>query len=138
MNSLLLQGCAPTAQAAFQQGKYLGRMLRDTGYDVAKEKDFDNFEFVNMGSLAYIGASEGVAELKTHIWDSHPRHSNNLELGDGHAAFEGTAAFTLWRSLYFSKMMSVRNRWMVGFDWVMGGMGYGRTIAGTDVLSKDD
>jgi NADH:ubiquinone reductase (non-electrogenic) len=134
----LVQGCAPTAQAAFQQGKFLGKMLRDTGYDVKKENNCESFQFINMGSLAYIGASEGVAELKTHLWDRHPQHLEKIDVGSGHVAFEGGAAFTLWRSLYFSKMMSVRNRWLVGFDWMMGGMGQGRTIACADSLPPSE
>ena len=62
-------GCAPTAQAAFQQGIYLGRMFRETHMERAAVDDYRPFQFVNFGSLAYVGSSQGVADLKIKMWD---------------------------------------------------------------------
>ena len=37
-------GCAPTAQAASQQGKYLGRLFRDTKLDPAAIAAYPPFQ----------------------------------------------------------------------------------------------
>jgi len=144
----LAAGCSPTAQAAFQQGKYLGRLLRDTACVSGDAKEvnsridcYDPFIFHNYGALAYVGTSKGVAELKTVLW------SNPLEAlrsaaagGDGKGVgvesaapssstvVEGGKAFVIWRSLYFSKLLSHRNKTQVGFDWMKSGV-FGRDIS---------
>jgi len=121
----VVPGCAPTAQAAFQQGKYLGRLLRETGLDAGAASSYPPFVFRNQGALAYVGASEGVAELKTALWSNHPAEDG----GGGSAVVEGKGAFAIWRSLYFSKLLSGKNRWMVGFDWASLWFGGGRSIS---------
>jgi NADH dehydrogenase FAD-containing subunit len=79
--------CPPTAQAASQQGKYLGSLFRDeivnpkfnpTESGVKGGQDSPRttytkqpFKYVNYGALAYVGNSRGVAELKA-IWDLPP------------------------------------------------------------------
>lgn len=76
-------GCAPTAQAAAQQGAYLGRLFRDNlslfDSDKLKAKDAPPlppsvlpFQYKHKGSLAYVGGNEGVAELKKLIWVGYP------------------------------------------------------------------
>ena len=53
-------GCAPTAQSASQQGKYLGRLFRDTKLDMHALRAYPHFKFVNKGSLAYLGDGKGL------------------------------------------------------------------------------
>lgn len=86
----VVEGCAPTAQAASQQGSYLGRLFRDnlkyfdrelynsrspTTLDQAAElipPSVDHFKYVDQGALAYVGGNQGVAELKNLIWVGYP------------------------------------------------------------------
>jgi len=124
-------GCAPTAQAANQQGKYLGRLFRDTELSEEKIEAAPAFKFDYKGSLAYTGGGKGVAELKS-LWDAYPS-------ADGQVRVEGTGAFAIWRSLYFSKLMSNRNQAQVGFDWLKVYL-FGRDISTPFILlnNKDD
>ena len=111
-------GCAPTAQAAYQHGMWLGRFLRKKEGETCEP-----FEFVNAGALAYVGAGEGVAELKSSLWDKHPNGEDKKT-----TIVEGAGAFAIWRSLYFSKLLSTKNMCMVAFDWMSLGMGGGRSL----------
>jgi hypothetical protein len=54
-----VSGCAPTAQSASQQGKYLGSLFRDTKMDKEAIAVHPDFQFVNKGSLAYLGDGKG-------------------------------------------------------------------------------
>ena len=114
-------GCGPTAQAANQQGIYLGRLFRDTQFDQEKISVSPEFQYHNKGALAYVGGSKGVAELKSLLWDHYPTPG-------GQVSIEGAGAFAIWRSLYFSKLMSGRNQAQVGFDWIRTSL-FGRDIS---------
>lgn len=121
-----VSGCAPTAQAANQQGKYLGRLFRDTGLDESKIDTNDDFIYHYKGSLAYVGAGKGVAEIKglwdlKSLWDTYPAVNDQVRV-------QGSSAFAIWRSLYFSKLMSFRNQAQVGFDWLKASF-FGRDIS---------
>jgi NADH:ubiquinone reductase (non-electrogenic) len=153
----VVQGCAPTAQAAAQQGKFLGRLFRNylngeqisspqqlVFTDIQDQFDIYNkyvsnlpkFSYVNSGALAYVGGNKGIAELKSVLWTRYPAAilSNNQ---DGSKSTEndqkpvqvtGTSAFAIWRSLYFSKLMSARNLFQVSFDWMRSAV-FGRDIS---------
>jgi NADH:ubiquinone reductase (non-electrogenic) len=114
-------GLAPTAQTASQQGKYLGKMFRDTKLQIKEVEKYPDFSFKNKGSLAYLGNGKGIAEIKG-LWDQYPTDETNR--------VEGHAAFAIWRSLYFSKLMSSRNQAAVAFDWVKTSI-FGRDISTT-------
>ena len=43
---------------------------------------------------------------------------------------EGQTAFVIWKSLYFSKLLSSRNQAQVAFDWVQTSI-FGRDISTT-------
>jgi NADH:ubiquinone reductase (non-electrogenic) len=116
-----VSGCPPTAQAAFQQGNYLGRMLRDTNFDSQLIDQYRPFEMRHYGAMAYLGASQGVAELKGMLWDQPAEEG-------GKTIIEGTGAFALWRSLYFSRLLSNRNKAQVIFDWFKASV-FGRDIS---------
>lgn len=115
------------AQAASQQGFFLGRLLsknidftrsipertgpittpgellsvgekRENGKIYAK-----GFQFLNLGTLAYTGGDSALAQIAV---DKRAIKSS------------GEAGFLLWRSVYLSKQVSLRNRALVFFDWV--------------------
>ena len=116
-----VSGCAPTAQAAYQQGKFLGRLFRDG-------LEEEPFRYAHRGSLAYTGGGTGVAELKAMLWDNHLSTSTRVE---------GSGAFALWRSLYFSKLVSSRNQAQVLFDWAKAWV-FGRDISTPFIKEKSD
>ena len=126
-----ISGYAPTAQAAHQQGQYLGKLYRDTLFREENLTYAPDFTYINRGSLAYLGHSAGVAELNTNsLWDHYPAQNGKITV-------EGAGAFALWRSLYFSQLMSMRNRAEVGFDW-MRTASMGRDISTPYILKNDN
>lgn len=62
------------------------------------------FSYHHYGSFAYIGDLRAIADLRT-------------EGRDRKFTFAGLATFLLWRSVYMSKLLSTRNRTLVGIDW---------------------
>jgi NADH dehydrogenase FAD-containing subunit len=73
------------------------------------------FSYHHYGSFAYIGDLRAIADLRT-------------EGRDRRFTFAGLATFLLWRSVYMSKLLSVRNRTLVGVDWLET-MIFGRDIS---------
>ncbi|CEM16721.1 unnamed protein product [Vitrella brassicaformis CCMP3155] len=136
-----------TAQVASQQGHYLARML-NRGYDMSTpdnqppvqtddnngdngdngggvrktfnllrtlgKREADPFRFFNYGMLAYLGNDKGLAHIQ----------ANDLDL----IKASGQAGFYLWRSVYFVKQVSLRNRVLVLFDWMKSRM-FGRDLS---------
>lgn len=114
---------------------------------------YDNFKFVNKGGLAYVGASKGVAELKNILWDTYPavgrtikNKNNNNNTGSSSddslmkrveqtILINGYGAFAIWRSLYFSRLLSLRNRVQVAVDWARTTV-FGRTISSPHVVES--
>ncbi|KIK01192.1 hypothetical protein K443DRAFT_678656 [Laccaria amethystina LaAM-08-1] len=128
---------APTAQVASQQGAYLARVLGhlakkdnlknklhqlESNIDEVKEEEkkaavaeiesvrnqlakikLRPFHYSHQGSLAYIGSEKAIADL--------PFMNGNIASG-------GVATFLFWRSAYLSTLFSLRNRTLVGTDWV--------------------
>ena len=84
-----------TGQVAEQQGRYLAKAFARR----AQGKPVPPFEYKRMGMLAYVGGNRAVADLP------------GVKAG-------GFITFLFWRSVYFSKLMSLRNRVLVLFDWV--------------------
>jgi len=62
----------------------------------------DPFHYHHFGSFAYIGDKTAVGEF---------REKNDKVMT------KGFATFLLWRSVYLSKLLSIRNRVFVLFDW---------------------
>ncbi len=133
-------GGPPTAQAAYQQGLFLGRVLRDkhwmryTGEDGGDLDKCKTFKMVNYGSLAYVGGGKGVADLKVVLWDHHPRKDGGDP--EAHTILNGESAFAIWRSVYFAKLLSTRNRAQVVFDWLQVAL-FGRDIS-TPYINEND
>jgi NADH dehydrogenase FAD-containing subunit len=70
------------------------------------------FQFLNLGVLAYVGASKALAQIS---------------VGEKNILGYGPLGFLLWRGIYWSKQVSWRNRVLVGLDWVKGRL-FGRDI----------
>eukprot|EP00276_Gloeochaete_wittrockiana_P007877 CAMPEP_0184663318 /NCGR_PEP_ID=MMETSP0308-20130426/47671_1 /TAXON_ID=38269 /ORGANISM="Gloeochaete witrockiana, Strain SAG 46.84" /LENGTH=537 /DNA_ID=CAMNT_0027105983 /DNA_START=378 /DNA_END=1988 /DNA_ORIENTATION=+ len=96
-----LKSFPPTAQVANQQGQYLGEVFNIDAYaKVASVKaEVPSFRYKHFGSFAYVGGESAVAEFP--------------------AGYASTGFFTwfLWRSAYLSKLVSMRNKLSVAFDW---------------------
>mmetsp|Transcript_5256 Transcript_5256/g.6987 ORF Transcript_5256/g.6987 Transcript_5256/m.6987 type:complete len:664 (-) Transcript_5256:119-2110(-) len=63
------------------------------------------FQFLNLGILAYTGAGSALAQLQVT-----PAQSSTVK-------GKGKIGFGLWRSVYISKQVSWRNRFLVLIDW---------------------
>ncbi|KAJ3140370.1 NADH:ubiquinone oxidoreductase [Physocladia obscura] len=108
---------APTAQVASKQGVYLARQFAqlyaieqervkyarehggsDAGF--VQTRAIAPFVYNHQGSLAYVGGDKAVADLPAGI------------------QLSGETTYYFWRSAYLSELFSLRNRVLVGFDWV--------------------
>src|SRR5690606_25466313 len=83
-----------TAQVAEQQGRYLAKAFRRR----AAGKPAGPFVYRKMGRLGYVGGNRAVADLPG-------------------IKGRGFITFLFWRSVYLSKLVSLRNRVLVFFDW---------------------
>lgn len=110
-----LSGFAPTAQVAAQQGKHIGRAIRD-GTD-------EPFEYKHAGSLCCLGQGNGIAQLLVpsesasfNVWEAigTPTVGPNKD----QRAITGAPAFVLWRSLYWTKLLSTGSRFSLTVDWM--------------------
>jgi len=81
-----------TAQVAQQEGLYLAKAFNNQG------KNVKEFSFRNLGMLAYIGSRKALADL--------PQYKGS-----------GFATFLFWRSAYLTKLVSLKNKILVIFDW---------------------
>jgi NADH:ubiquinone reductase (non-electrogenic) len=96
----------PTAQVAFQQGQYLGRLLNErfrcwpANFDELDEGLYPPFEWRNLGAAAYIGGNVSVMELP--ILD--PLH--------------GQFVFWLWYGYSLLHQFSWRSRFLVMVDFI--------------------
>ena len=86
---------AATGQAAQQEGKYLAKYFNN----MAHASTVFRFQFRNLGMLAYIGRRRGLADLP------------NIK-------GKGFAAFLFWRSAYITRLVSLKNKILVLFDWL--------------------
>jgi len=86
-----------TAQAAMQQGKYLGRALTR----IAHDRRIRPFRFKNLGMLAYVGEARALADVP------HVRFS-----------WRGFLTYLFWRSAYLTRLVTFKNKVLVLFDWI--------------------
>lgn len=92
----------PTAQVASQQGSYLASLLNGS--------TVKPFDYKHRGSFAYVGGSDSV-----------------LDSGKG-SIFSGFAAWVAWRSVYFSKQLSWKGMFCLGWDWTKSAV-FGRDVS---------
>lgn len=90
------KGHPQVAQAAIQQGKYLGNSL----LKIIKDESVKPFEYKDKGSLATVGKRKAVADL-------------------GKFKFAGYFAWLLWSIVHLLSISGFRNRLMVGFNWAV-------------------
>lgn len=148
--SCVMSGQLPaTAQVASQQGEYLAKLL-SSGYDFCPGVDEEEgifrppardpsvgpmsasesiaafacqsggdfaapFQFLNLGILAYTGGGSALAQLQVTPDEK------------GRVKGSGKVGFGLWRSVYLSKQVSWRNRFLVFVDWTKAQI-FGRDI----------
>jgi NADH:ubiquinone reductase (non-electrogenic) len=83
-----------TAQTAQRQGKYLGKSLNR----IAKGKEIKPFRYKDLGMLAYIGSHKALANTSQ-------------------VKMSGFVTWIFWRSVYLTKLVSLKNKMLVLFDW---------------------
>ena len=83
-----------TAQTAQRQGKYLGKSLNK----LAQGKEIKPFKYKDLGMLAYIGSHKALANTTQYKGS-------------------GFATWIFWRSVYITKLVSLKNKILVLFDW---------------------
>lgn len=141
-----VSGKPPTAQVAYQQGKYLGRQFRLGAQHQITDTSGETpgFEYNHQGTMAYIGKGEAATELNPNALIKLGRSSvtdhfwwRSLYGDVDQLRVMGPVGFAIWRSTYFCKLLSNRNRWSVASDWVRNAM-FGRPAAssaqGTAIL----
>lgn len=84
-----------TAQVAEQQGRYLAEVFRRR----ALGKPVGDFKYKHQGMLAYVGGNRALADLAS-------------------VKGKGFSTFLFWRSAYLTRLVSMRNRILVLFDWL--------------------
>jgi len=94
-----------TSQVAQQEGRYLAKALVNS----VKGKKVLPFRYHHFGMLAYVGSNRALADLaavKGHGWTT----------------------WIFWRSAYLTKLVSVKNKILVLFDWLKASA-FGRDIS---------
>lgn len=94
-----------TAQVAQQQGRFLALNLRRH----FKGKAMKSFHYRHMGMLAYIGGRKALADTASFTG-------------------RGFSTWIFWRSAYVTKLVSLKNKIMVLFDWFKAAI-FGRDIS---------
>ena len=94
----------PTAQVAYQQGKYLAKLFNEIGTADLNGRDakFNKFVYSHLGGLAYIGGERSIGDFNFAF---------------GNYTLDGIVATLVWNSVYLTTLFSFRNQVLVGFDW---------------------
>uniref|UniRef100_A0A7S0XN65 FAD/NAD(P)-binding domain-containing protein n=1 Tax=Elphidium margaritaceum TaxID=933848 RepID=A0A7S0XN65_9EUKA len=110
----------PTGQVANQQGKYIARKFNHV---TAKpwsefeqhftEQNKVSFNFVNRGTMAYIGGWKGVTSLPHHLDQDTKTNAFKRRF----TRLQGLRAWLFWRSAYFTMLTSTANRILVPMYW---------------------
>ena len=95
--TMIGQPLPQTAQLAMQAGKYLGSSFNRE----VKGKAIKPFRFNNLGMLAYVGENKALAEV--------PKAGIRLR---------GAITYFFWRSAYLTRLVSLKNKVLVLFDWI--------------------
>ncbi|PRP84816.1 putative NADH-ubiquinone oxidoreductase C3A11.07, mitochondrial-like [Planoprotostelium fungivorum] len=93
-----LKSLPATAQVASQQGKYLAKLLNSGSCEDWETFKGPSFKYNHRGSFAYVGGNSSVAEI-------------------GGKAFGGFLTWWLWRGVYLSEQVSLRNKVLVASNW---------------------
>ncbi|CAG8458914.1 4448_t:CDS:10 [Ambispora gerdemannii] len=93
----------PTAQVANQKARYLRRVLQ--GLAIDPQYVVNPFKFHNFGVMAYIGKKEALVDMTKAV--------------SPQAKESGMLAWLLWRSVYLSYTVSIRNRLLIPMYWFL-------------------
>jgi NADH:ubiquinone reductase (non-electrogenic) len=94
--SVIEGGALPaTSQVAQQQGKYLARSFTRR----VRGNSVEPFQYNHLGMLAYVGGNRALADLDAYKG-------------------RGWATWLFWRSAYLSRIVSLKNKVLVMFDWI--------------------
>ena len=85
----------PTAQVAQQEGKHLAKILNAA---LDSDADMGPFNYKHRGMMAYVGQQKALVDTKN-------------------AKGKGFSSWLFWRSAYFTKLMSWKNKTLVLMDW---------------------
>ncbi len=96
-----------TAQVAMQGGKFLAAFLN--GHEDYSDEFDHKFKYKHLGMLAYIGKNRALADLQ-------------------YAKTGGFSTWVFWRSAYLTRLVSLKNKLLVLFDWIKTGI-FGRDIS---------
>ncbi|GIK04731.1 hypothetical protein Aspvir_008825 [Aspergillus viridinutans] len=114
-NAMPETGAPPaTAQATFQEAKWLAARLNAGDIDQAPP-----FSFRNMGALAYIGDARALIQLP------HEDGKRYTYLPHG---LTGRMAWLVWNSAYLTMSISWRNRLRAAFRWLLNNL-FGRDVS---------
>ncbi|HTP13893.1 MAG TPA: FAD-dependent oxidoreductase, partial [Bacteroidota bacterium] len=83
-----------TSQVAQQEGRYLARLLTRE----REGRETPPFRYRHFGMLAYVGGNRALADLSVFKG-------------------RGLTTWVFWRSAYLTKLVSVKNKILVLFDW---------------------
>jgi NADH dehydrogenase FAD-containing subunit len=105
-------------QVAGQEGAYVARTISRNKYvgvggldteapfqtvEANKARVYEHeFDFLSLGIMAYIGKNRAIMQVDM----------------DANINIWGQFAFLLWRSVYITKQVSMRNRVLILFDWL--------------------
>jgi NADH:ubiquinone reductase (non-electrogenic) len=103
--NLLGENLPATAQVAMKQGEYLAGAL----HRLAAGRPVPPFRYRNLGMLAYLGGNRALADL--------PNFKG-----------AGWAAWLFWRSAYLTRLLTLRAKAQVLFDWIKSQL-FGRDIS---------
>jgi len=97
-----------TAQVAMKEGAYLAKSLSQSDL-----KDPTPFHYASMGMLASLGSGSAIADL-------------------GSLQFKGVLAWWFWKAAYLTRLVSLRNKVSVFFDWIKVRL-FGRNTSRIDI-----
>ena len=103
----IIEGAAlsATAQVAQQEGKYLARALGKR----ARGLPVEPLSYRHLGMLAYVGGNKALADLEVYKG-------------------RGWTTWLFWRSTYLTRIVSMKNKASVLFDWIKAQV-FGRDIS---------
>jgi NADH dehydrogenase FAD-containing subunit len=87
-----------TAQCAQQEGAYLAKMFKKIQKGSLTE-EIESFKYIHFGLMSYIGGYQAIVNFSS-----------------GQTA-RGYIAWLFWRSAYFTRLLSVRNKFLVPMYW---------------------
>jgi len=96
-----------SAQVAMQGAKFLASFLNK--HEEYRNENDHIFKYKHLGMLAYVGGNKALADLP-------------------YTKTSGFSTWLFWRSAYLTRLVSLKNKILVLFDWIKTGL-FGRDIS---------